>query len=827
MAAVTVSAVIVAAIAVIGYFNPPGATQGDDTVMSSSQPSPPAQQSGRYELMIRDTTTQEIHLLNRSSRLLNVQPTPTPTPLPPTNVAPEFDEGETAIRYVMENAPANQNIGQPVTASDGNGDRITYTMSGTDAASFNFDRNTAQLKTKSGVSYDYDAKASYELSIEARDSSGTTDNITVSVEVTDNVPPQFGDSIYHIPLDVPNNGRLGRKAIGAPITATDTGDVLTYQIIDNDQYGSPLNSQRPDGSPATPATQAFDINSTTGQLYTKSNVKYDPYEQDLYQMSIIASDREGEKDYATIDVVLQDNNRPPAFRGQAPSTVNVYENGAAGATVANFGATDPDGGTITYHLMSDHYGNRHGLEPFTIDANGVIKLSATQLSYEDHRPDAQGKKSIAMIVEARDNRYGSGIAMFENTFVQKNLTVYILDREEDIKFAQDGYAWTVNWPVSNNQVMGTVSATDPDYADDEYRHPQDTGDLYSNYNITGGTPVYSLSGTDAAKFEVSSSGRVSTKAAVTHGTTYTMKVKAAASNDNTETDEADISITVQLNNSAPTFGAATVNRSIAENAGNGANVGAPVTARDANGDTLTYTLSGTDAASFSINAGSGQITANSSLDYETKSSYSVIVTAADPYTSTAVTVNISVTDVNEPPVFNGGTTQAQTGSIAGTKTRLNFVEATAVSPQHVKTLVKGLAVGAPIAATGKGSVTYSMTPLNPGTTKTWQRLVAVLNPNAAADCAAEGKPDEPNCNGDAPLGAPDSRAFRIDPTTGQIYAPTVGVISIGRSGFGDNAEIFDHYSWPWTAGSTFQVRVKACDATGLCANSTVNITISN
>ena len=440
MAAVTVSAVVVAAIAVIGYFNPPGATQGDDTVMSSSQPSSPAQQSGRYELMIRDTMTQEIHLLNRSAGVMNVQPTPSPTPLPPTNVAPEFDEGETAIRYVMENAPANQNVGQPVTASDANDDRITYTMSGTDAASFNFDRNTGQIKTKSGVSYDYDAKASYELSIEARDPDGTTDTITVTVEVTDNVPPSFSENAYLIELEVPHNGRLGRKAIGSPVTATDNGDVLTYQISDNDTHGYPIQGDRYDGSPSTPATQAFDINSSTGQLYSKSTFNFDPFEQDLYLLSIIASDREGEKGYAIIEILLQDNNRPPVIRSAAPSTVNVYENGAAGATVANFGATDPDGGAITYHLMSDHYGNRDGLEPFAIDANGVIKLTATQLSYEDYRPDAQGKKSIAMIVEARDNRYGNGLAVFENTFVQKNLTVYILDREEDISFAQDSYA---------------------------------------------------------------------------------------------------------------------------------------------------------------------------------------------------------------------------------------------------------------------------------------------------------------------------------------------------------------------------------------------------
>ena len=97
-------------------------------------------------------------------------------------------------------------------------------------------------------------------------------------------------------------------------------------------------------------------------------------------------------------------------------------------------------------------------------------------------------------------------------------------------------------------------------------------------------------------------------------------------------------------------------RSVAENSPQGTNVGTAVSATDA--DSLTYTLSGTDAGSFEIGAGTGQITVGSgtSLDYETRNSYAVVVTAADPSGATdAIAVTINVTDVNESPTATADT----------------------------------------------------------------------------------------------------------------------------------------------------------------------------
>ena len=116
---------------------------------------------------------------------------------------------------------------------------------------------------------------------------------------------------------------------------------------------------------------------------------------------------------------------------------------------------------------------------------------------------------------------------------------------------------------------------------------------------------------------------------------------------------------------APYFAeGSTTTRSVDENAAAGTAVGAPVTATDPTipSETLTYTLSGADAGSFDINAGTGQLTVASgaTLDHETKDRYTVIVTATDPVTtddptadSDSITVTITVEDVDEPPTLSG------------------------------------------------------------------------------------------------------------------------------------------------------------------------------
>ena len=101
---------------------------------------------------------------------------------------------------------------------------------------------------------------------------------------------------------------------------------------------------------------------------------------------------------------------------------------------------------------------------------------------------------------------------------------------------------------------------------------------------------------------------------------------------------------------APAFLTNTQIQHVEENS-SASDVVARVLALDPKGETLTYTLSGPDAPSFNTaDATVGELRAKVALDYETRSSYEVIVTATNPGGfSDSVTLTINVTDVNEPP----------------------------------------------------------------------------------------------------------------------------------------------------------------------------------
>ena len=99
-------------------------------------------------------------------------------------------------------------------------------------------------------------------------------------------------------------------------------------------------------------------------------------------------------------------------------------------------------------------------------------------------------------------------------------------------------------------------------------------------------------------------------------------------------------------------------RSVDENTASGQGIGAVVTAMDfitqtdgvQTPETLTYSLGGPDAASFTIDRSTAQLSTKAKLDKETKDTYTVTVTATDPSGETAtVMVTIKVTNVDEAP----------------------------------------------------------------------------------------------------------------------------------------------------------------------------------
>ena len=93
-------------------------------------------------------------------------------------------------------------------------------------------------------------------------------------------------------------------------------------------------------------------------------------------------------------------------------------------------------------------------------------------------------------------------------------------------------------------------------------------------------------------------------------------------------------------------------REVPENTPSGEAIGAPVWPRDPDRDNLVYSLSGTDAESFTIDEGTGQLRTRAPLDYEAVSSYQVTVEVTDGKDAEAddtVDVTINVIDVDEAP----------------------------------------------------------------------------------------------------------------------------------------------------------------------------------
>ena len=154
-----------------------------------------------------------------------------------------------------------------------------------------------------------------------------------------------------------------------------------------------------------------------------------------------------------------------------------------------------------------------------------------------------------------------------------------------------------------------------------------------------------------------------------------LKVRASFTDDlgnpESRTSSATLAVQAAAVNNAPMFTEGTsTTRSVAENTAGSRNIGTAIAATDADGgDTLRYTLGGTNMASFAIVSASGQLQTRAALDYETKSSYSVTVSVSDGNGgSDSISVTITVTDVNEQP---GRPAAPSVGATANSDTSLD------------------------------------------------------------------------------------------------------------------------------------------------------------
>jgi Ca2+-binding RTX toxin-like protein len=175
-----------------------------------------------------------------------------------------------------------------------------------------------------------------------------------------------------------------------------------------------------------------------------------------------------------------------------------------------------------------------------------------------------------------------------------------------------------------------------------------------------GAVSYGITGTDAGAFTINAStGELRFANVPDFETKQTYSVTLVATQGSSSTQQVLAVNVVNLDDNAPVFSSLPPT-SVVENT-TGVVYDANASDADTGFGAVTYTLGGTDAADFAINAANGEVSFVNAPDRETKGAYAFSVIATQNGVSTSQAVNLVVTDVNDNnPVFTSGATASVT-----------------------------------------------------------------------------------------------------------------------------------------------------------------------
>ena len=321
--------------------------------------------------------------------------------------------------------------------------------------------------------------------------------------------------------------------------------------------------------------------------------------------------------------VVNNTNAPPVFTNDS-ETRSIAETVAAATvqTAANIGAaitaTDADNDPLEYSLVGPN------ADKFTIvSSSGQIQTKVGE-SY-DYETDA----SYAVTVKASDGNGGSDtITVTIN--VTNNTTEKPLVPAAPTVTATSGSTTSldVRWTPPVNTGRPAITGYDLQY------RKGDSGSWTNGPQNVSGTST-NITGLDANSM-------------------YQVQMRATNADGNSDWSSPGSGSTA---NNAPQFSSSSTTRTLAETVGDAtvqtaANIGAVITATDADNDTLEYTLEGTDKDKFTIGSTSGQIQTKvgESYDYETDTSYAVTVKASDGTANDTISVTINITNATEKPL---------------------------------------------------------------------------------------------------------------------------------------------------------------------------------
>ena len=609
-------------------------------------------------------------------------------PVGATNSAPVF-ASSSASRTVTENTTTG-NVGAAVTATDADSDALTYSVaesSDTGAAAdladfnrdFSLDAATGRVSVKATAAIDYETRSTYKVAYQVTDNKNAAggsdpaidDTLVLTINVTDaNEAPRFADGDSDGTADAVSRTITENTAsgdVGVAITAADpdSGHVLAYSVAVTSDTGA--------ADHLADFNRDFSLDAATGQISVRATAAIDYETRDTYKVAYRVSDNKnsgGSVDTAVDDTLVltinvTDANEAPVFAaGSVPRTVE--ENTTSGDVGAAITATDPDAGHVLAYSVAvtsetgaaDHLADFN--RDFSLDAaTGQVSVEAgAAIDYE-----ARSTYKVAYRVTDNKNAAGGSDPAVDDTLI---LTINVTNLNE---------AGSVS--VSGDPEAGatlTASVSDPDGA------VSGVGWVWS----VGASPTGSfsaVSGATGAAFVVRAAdvGKHLRAAA-----TYTDVTHSASGQTAAETVGP-----VGATNSAPVFASSSASRTVTENTTTG-NVGAAVTATDADSDALTYSVaesSDTGAAAdladfnrdFSLDAATGRVSvkATAAIDYETRSTYKVAYQVTDnknaaggndPAIDDTLVLTINVTDANEAPRFADGDSDGTADAVSRTIT---------------------------------------------------------------------------------------------------------------------------------------------------------------
>ena len=542
------------------------------------------------------------------------------------NLPPTFTDGATAARTVDENTSSRLDVGLAFDASDDSSTTLTYSLGGPDAALFTIAPSSGQIRTRSALNTEavcsdsdggsdggHQENCTYTVWVKVDDRAGGSDSTVVTITVKDVDEPPSAPGAPRVTA-TKDSGR------SLDVTWNEPQNTGKPPITDYDIQYRKFKSSNPDPWQLWPHGTDDDDNADNTDTSTKitrraPTATADPLEPSTqYEVRVRAKNGEGDttENWPSVAKATTNpsNSRPSFDRSDALIELRVDENTRAGQNIGSaISASDADSNSLTYTLEGP------GKDSFTIVSSSGQIRTKSPLDYET-------RQSYSLTVKVDDRKRK------DNSIAAKSVTIMVDDvREPPPAPAAPRVAGI---PGSTSSVRVT------------WAEPANTGPRIREYDVN-----YREVGSGPTRWPHMGADRSMIITGLKAGTRYEVQVRARSDEGTGEWSRwGSGSPNPDVANRNPAFSGASRTLSVAENTPPNTDVGAPLAATDRDGDTLTYTLGGADAGSFTIVAGTGQIRTAAVLDEETRSSYTVTVTANDRTTdSVPITVNIAVTDV--------------------------------------------------------------------------------------------------------------------------------------------------------------------------------------